>query len=459
MCESGPSALTLLHRWELPTIIGTHPLCVLHPSVRVGVASDGAVSAEATEPSIGGVVLVGDHARIFALYAHSTHRAVGQSVALERHEFASESLAGSDIGSICSGTYWDGFEMKPFIALTVIKGDTTNTPITAKASLIVYGLHSRTNCLVDILDDAVRIDLPFIPFKIEYFCSNTDPDSPETALILPGADCKIHVYSISSMGISPAENDQLLQEIGTLSSSIMSLDIKYYEGTRITAVGCMNGFLQISFVDEKGEIKRHSTYLDGPISGIKLFTEHQDHKLKCVDSHMKRPKAPALIDIIQDYGTGNYKVPKILQSSCVNAVIAGASGFASVYRDILGKGLSSVSMLPESEAYDCVTFADPIDINADGTHEIIIGTFARQLHIYKGKEDTTGEKIEFVLHSRIPMPDAPLCCQWTDVTGDGIKELVVSGIYGVSVYQTDHEAAYERLCKILKSMQTPSTES
>eukprot|EP00002_Diphylleia_rotans_P015562 TRINITY_DN3013_c0_g1_i7.p2 TRINITY_DN3013_c0_g1~~TRINITY_DN3013_c0_g1_i7.p2 ORF type:complete len:114 (+),score=15.35 TRINITY_DN3013_c0_g1_i7:558-899(+) len=92
-------------------------------------------------------------------------------------------------------------------------------------------------------------------------------------------------------------------------------------------------------------------------------------------------------------------------------------------------------MLPESEAYDCVTFADPIDINADGTHEIIIGTFARQLHIYKGKEDTTGEKIEFVLHSRIPMPDAPLCCQWTDVTGDGIKELVVSGIYGVSVYQ------------------------
>ena len=47
------------------------------------------------------------------------------------------------------------------------------------------------------------------------------------------------------------------------------------------------------------------------------------------------------------------------------------------FRDILNNGLSKLSILPDSDKYDCVLCSHVSDLDWDGTNEILLGTYGQ----------------------------------------------------------------------------------
>jgi hypothetical protein len=67
----------------------------------------------------------------------------------------------------------------------------------------------------------------------------------------------------------------------------------------------------------------------------------------------------------------------------LHLVVTCAIEQAIVYRSIESNGLSSSRVLPLSGNFDSVLCSHVMDVDWDGEKEIIIGTYGRQVLIYK----------------------------------------------------------------------------
>lgn len=128
-------------------------------------------------------------------------------------------------------------------------------------------------------------------------------------------------------------------------------------------------------------------------------------------------------------------------------VVTCAIEQAIVYRSIKTNGLSMSKPLPLSGNFDSVLCSHVMDVDWDGEKEILIGTYGRQVIIYKQGMfvqayyrhahpflKVTGTQFYTILWKRqFAYPIYRIV--HLDLNRDGLDELIVTTMYGVHIFQ------------------------
>lgn len=272
--------------------------------------------------------------------------------------------------------------------------------------------------LDSIAQGCLSISLDFIPFHLTHTKLNMD-GSKEMVWLLSGNDCKIHLYreDKTRQTYSEEPSDVCFPEFEDLTSVVLWMDFLTSADSRLTAIGCKDGLVVVTLVKLIPETKIESSWQishDSPISMVKLF---QDSDLMNLQ---------------------NISLCKDNVETCINLLVGNTLEVSVVYRDLLKNGLklSSQWILPESNKYDCATCGLISDIDMDGRNEILLGTYGQQLLVYKWKDDGT-----YKLFHQQMFPNPLLAMSYIDITGDGLKELLILSTKGLHIHQHDLKRA------------------
>ena len=120
----------------------------------------------------------------------------------------------------------------------------------------------------------------------------------------------------------------------------------------------------------------------------------------------------------------------------------------------MSDGLTSSTNLPQSDTHGMTTTVCVADIGLKGQHMLVVGTYGQQLLVYKQVEDGTDWELEWSRSLLAPV----LGVRWVDMTGDGLRELVVITSSGVQVLQSQldlvKDVTLERLRKLVELKNT-----
>jgi len=200
---------------------------------------------------------------------------------------------------------------------------------------------------------------------------------------------------------------------------ILSLEIKEFHNVKIIAAGCQNGMLYISVLKRNGstedfEQEKSAVALFSPITSISIFTSSTS-KDKQEEIHM-----------------------------LVTCAVEQAIIYCYVDKEIFKYPLH----LKECSQHDSVLCSHIMDIDWDGKNEILIGTYGRELLIYKQSVNSQGIIIYQLLWQKsFTHPIYQITS--LDLNEDGIKELIVATQYGVHILEPNLNKAKEQLMKVL----------
>ena len=119
--------------------------------------------------------------------------------------------------------------------------------------------------------------------------------------------------------------------------------------------------------------------------------------------------------------------------------------------------LSYVSVLPESTLYDSVTCLAIMDIDCDGEPEILVGTYGRMFLVYKLTISEDGRLVSHIEYRRdYSSPIFHIC--YSDMTGDGLQEVLLLSFNGIHVLQRCLKSAQLYIQKLLNELQLSSVK-
>ncbi|XP_016348309.1 kaptin-like [Sinocyclocheilus anshuiensis] len=177
--------------------------------------------------------------------------------------------------------------------------------------------------------------------------------SSETVFLLSGHDQRIQLYkenaSLHQFEEQPVE--RLFPELQELPSNVLWLNVLSIEqNRRLTAFGCQNGSVGLSLVNQKGPeiLQNWRVKHESPICTVLLFPSKQQHQSTDTNSS---------------------------QRESFHLLVTSAIEMAVVYRDVERYGLSRQLCLAESDQCDAVLCALVVDLDFDGQHELLLGTY------------------------------------------------------------------------------------
>ncbi|XP_015593630.1 KICSTOR complex protein kaptin [Cephus cinctus] len=299
------------------------------------------------------------------------------------------------------------------------------------------GEGDESSSIEAIAQNCLMVELSYTPYQLYHTVIPHKDLSNEIVWLLSGSDFEVHMIreDRGSHGYAESAIENYFPELSNLLAIALCIDIYYYKNftRRITVVGCECGLVKIAImnVEELKVIESWVLRYDNPISSVKIFPhENTVSKPAFFNSEDKD------IDSVDDE-----KEP-ILNILLVNSVNPSV-----VFMNILHRGVSEDVTLAGSELSDCVVCSCIADINMDGRNEILLGTYGQEILVYTlndGNWDLTEKRLfEAPVHS--------IC--YMDLTGDGMKELVVLTQRGVHILQHDPRDVkrkwVERLRKIM----------
>lgn len=112
-----------------------------------------------------------------------------------------------------------------------------------------------------------------------------------------------------------------------------------------------------------------------------------------------------------------------------------------------------MQVLPSSEDHDAVLCAHVTDLDLDGKHEIILGTYGSCLLTYQLDSDANRSMFPvYKLAGRRQFPHPIYGIQSVDLNSDGLRELVVITMFGIHVFQTSIKGAQKRCTRFLQAL-------
>src|SRR5690606_22544005 len=128
-------------------------------------------------------------------------------------------------------------------------------------------------------------------------------------------------------------------------------------------------------------------------------------------------------------------------------LVCGAIGFAVVYENVQKVGLEHPQILSGSDGVDSILCAEVADVDWDGEVELVIGSYSREVLIYKNVLLQNGtRKWQEISRRSFTAPVYGL--RFVDLIGDGMPELIVSTMYGVHMMRLNTEAAIQKVERI-----------
>ncbi|GAA5815474.1 hypothetical protein MFLAVUS_008986 [Mucor flavus] len=292
-------------------------------------------------------------------------------------------------------------------------------------SLRIYGNTSDTKpfleqALFAIGDSSQIIQLNAAPMQISHVQIDYE-GRLQTAFLLTSMDGIIHLYVQSSQTklfteLSSSTFFPILGAISNHRTNILFMHIlDQPNGNRVICAGGQDGEIFLGFYNKVGkETKSHAIRIFSPITSVLIFQPRASNATRADDE--------------------------------LHVVVTCAIEQAIVYRSIETDGLSTSRTLPLSGNFDSVLCSHVMDVDWDGEKEILIGTYGRQVLIYK---QVAGTQVYTVLWRRqFAYPIYRIT--HLDLNRDGLDELIVSTMYGVHIFQPNMKKARERLLEVLQ---------
>ncbi|XP_077522357.1 KICSTOR complex protein kaptin-like isoform X2 [Amblyomma americanum] len=330
----------------------------------------------------------------------------------------------------------------------------------ARHYLNIYS-QSEPGCGLDldrIAQGCQSLELNFIPYQLTHallFPNQSGQRNGEFVFLLCGSDSRIHLFREDiHQTYSEIPIQSYFPEFADIPDIVLAMDLKYKEGngSRISAIGCESGFLQVAVTAQKnrGEIEIVSSWqvdLDSPISGLHLF---EDRTIWPLPDFVKNTAELSRC----------YESQGLAQKTHLLVCRALVPSF--VYRDVLDRGLDQHAMLPRSDDFDSVVCGCVADIDMDGVNEVILGTYGQEVLVYKLECRSAGrESYELLWHQMVSHPI--LSIEYMDLTGDGVCELLVLSTKGLHILQHDlretTSICIERMEKIAGLLHAPPSKS
>uniref|UniRef100_A0A672P815 Kaptin (actin binding protein) n=1 Tax=Sinocyclocheilus grahami TaxID=75366 RepID=A0A672P815_SINGR len=254
--------------------------------------------------------------------------------------------------------------------------------------------------LESIAQSCLNLELQFTPFQLYHTEVHCGDGSSETVFLLSGHDQRIHLYkenaSLHQFEEQPVE--RLFPELQELPSNVLWLNVlSIDQNRRLTAFGCQNGSVGLSLVNQKGPGKTSRL-----LSLIALYSSF--------------------------FLTGS-------QRETFNLLVTSSIEMAVVYRDVEQYGLSRQLCLAESDQCDAVLCALVVDLDFDGQHELLLGTYGQDLLCYKFHQPTGAFEDKLQLLWRRSFKSPLLSLIYLDLDGDGLRELAVLTLKGLHILQ------------------------
>lgn len=273
----------------------------------------------------------------------------------------------------------------------------------------------------------------------------------------------MHVFAESHHGNYTEVDAKIrLPEFDNLPTSCLSIASRTSNLNRITVCGCTNGYIRIArhCAEAKCEIIGEIT-LDGPISSVCLFPPRPTLPIGAM-----HPVAQHIQKSVVGRGPGSFTsrstkeapiptrrigdvvpLPMFMPADeLLHLAAASALGYAIVFSNVLKEGFSKGQILPESDTHDSCTGVLAADIDWDGNNELLVTTFGQAMLVYN-QCDITGSPnhVQFELHKTYRFA-RPVYSPWcSDVTGDGLDELIVPAMGGCHIMQANLKTAKEKV--------------
>ncbi|CAO3625427.1 unnamed protein product [Cunninghamella blakesleeana] len=335
----------------------------------------------------------------------------------------------SEVISIDAVELRDNDETRIVVALALAqKTDTDNELSGVAYSLQFYG-HDKLakpyleQTLANIGSSSQIIHLNSAPMHLLHSSIQYNGEKKQ-AFFLTSVDGIIHIYiqnkeSKNFEEILTHHPFPLLQKISEHHINILFMNFfKLPNGNQVICAGGQQGELFLGFYDKDGnETKSYSIRTFNPITSVLIFQP---------------------------------RVTKLDSDGEICLLTTSAIEQASVYRSIQINGFSQHRILPQSTLYDSVLCSHAMDVDWDGEREIMIGTYGRQVIIYKQVAGTQDYNVLWRRQFAYPI----YRITHFDLNCDGLDELLVTTMYGVHILQPNMWKAKARLLQVLQFMQS-----
>ncbi|CAB4068630.1 BACURD [Lepeophtheirus salmonis] len=308
------------------------------------------------------------------------------------------------------------------VGITIIIKSPTSSENATNSGGQFFNIYSDDIPLEDTLaHNCQSLELDFIPYQL----SHAPVKGPQGSIVwlLSGSDSQIHPYSYESEGQVYSKIPlsacfpELEEEKDTSLSIVQWLDIIYYETEsdmyRLCATGREDGRLKVTRFNLKSSTLEalwiHEA-MEDPICSLKFFQS---------TLHCPTPK------ILEGFPHSN-------DTKEWNLAVAYALSEAKVFHDINQNGLEDFETLKNSHNFDVPTSVLIADVNFDGKPEILISTYGQVILCY-------GNMV-------------PNGLDYIDLSGDGIRDLVVMTTKGLHILQLDRTIVMRTLKKRLNSL-------
>ncbi|KAF9186664.1 hypothetical protein BGZ50_002376 [Haplosporangium sp. Z 11] len=375
--------------------------------------------------------------------------------------------------------------------------------------------------------DIQSIPLSWAPTKIAHAPLENDPF--EMAILVGGSDSCVHFFvqdgypSNSATGLYEerpiSTHFSVLASFSHCEYCVLSLVIKDYPTYRIAAAGTQNGTLNVGIIPrnpktlqlDRANARSHIVVLFAPITTLTVYTSRvqaeRSHQRKHSLAGQKDDEGAEKVDC----GEADEKEDEHQYETeqGIHLLVTCAIEQAWVYSDITKHGLSRRSDLAECSYHDSILAAHIMDADWDGRNEVLIGTYGRQLMVFKELPPGQGPYTPFATMSsassiamapthprsgslastttgitahdgghrgggrdggnggcssgcdvpclgmtwnrRFASPVYGISC--ADLNDDGLEELVITTLNGVSIFLPDPVAAKRRLDQAVERMQ------
>ncbi|KAI9282847.1 hypothetical protein BC943DRAFT_362376 [Umbelopsis sp. AD052] len=329
-----------------------------------------------------------------------------------------------------------GLAKNMVVCITTAERSSEENPST-NYELRIYGGSRKAapyleQTLFNIVGTCQLIKVDSAPMQLNHVSVKQIDGNTRTAILLSSTDGIVHMYCQSSESDNFLELDvgdyfPILGKMAEQRQSVLFLDIYDHDQGRILCAGGQNGELCVGVYNLSGvETASYSTRLFSPISSVKIYNS----------------RSPITPDILNDGDS----IDRILQDECdTNIVVTCAVERAIIYHSVPEVGLQNAVVLPESSHYDSVLCSHVMDVDWDGQNEIIIGTYGKQILIYKKASPNS----YFILWQRqFSYPIYRVV--HLDINHDGLDELIVTTMYGVHILQPNLKMARAQLLRVLE---------